>query len=613
MESVAGRVVSEKTAHTMKSQGTFKLKIHQTSFEENNLASSLSQLLLYLSLFLLPEDEGVHPSVSVAAMVTLFALTTAKVILIFIADERQFYKRLSSGLIWLTALFWSSIYLLELLASPELTHHTIYLLILIIGISGSGVFSLYKRLGLTIGFLICLEVTSIFHTLFLLEEIPYVITTGLIISFLFNLYYSLVHNKSWCVFLEEKKKSEYLSRNLIEDKATLEMLNRELDAALSSARQYSRLKDEFVATVSHEIRTPMNGIIGMSALLDESDLDENQKECNNMIQNSAQALLTIINDILDFSKIEAGKLSLENIPFNLRQLFTELLMIHEERAGNNGTVLRLNFAPDTPETVSGDPTRIRQIVTNLVSNAIKFTRDGEIVITVTSRPNGDIKIDVEDSGIGIPREKLDAIFEEFTQADSSTTRRYGGTGLGLAITRKLISLMNGRIEVKSTPGAGSVFSVTLPLKSSGQEPVRDKIKKDNRPRKKPDWAKRNVLIVDDNEINRKVAAKMLNINRLQPDMATNGEEAVNKAREQQYDCILMDIEMPVMNGMEATRIIRKQSGPNRQTPIIALTAHAIKGDRERYIRSGMNDYLSKPLNKDELRNKVAYWMERAHN
>ncbi len=592
----------------MKNKGTFKPKIYQPLFEENNLVSSFSQILLYLSLFLLPDDGQYHPSVSTMAFVTIFSLTIAKVALIFIAGTRPVFQKISVALIWLTALFWSSIYFAELLESPRLTHHAIYLIVLIIGISGSGVFALYKRLDLTLGFLICLEATSILHTLWLLDEIPYVITTGLVISFLFNLYYARVHNKSWRTFLEEKEKSVHLSHNLSEDKATLEMLNRELDAALSSAREYSRLKDEFVATVSHEIRTPMNGIIGMSSLLEESDLNEEQKEYNSMIRNSADTLLTIINDILDFSKIEAGKLSLEEIPFNLHQLLTELITLHQERATRNGTTLRLDYAADTPENVLGDPTRLRQIVTNLVSNAIKFTRDGEIIVSVAPHANGNIRIDVADNGVGIPREKLKAIFEEFTQADSSTTRRYGGTGLGLAITRKLTSLMNGRIEVNSIPGTGSTFSVTLPLKPVETIPDTPSTTRNGKARVKQDWTSKTVLIVDDNEINRKVAAKILSINRLGIEMAANGKEAISRAREQRFDCILMDIEMPVMNGLEATRIIREHEGLNRETPILALTAHALKGDRERYLQNGMNDYLSKPLNKEELREKVGYWI-----
>ncbi len=582
---------------------------HQPSFEQNNLAASLSQFILFLSLYLLPVDGRDHAASSTAALIIISLLTALKILMIFFAGPGRPGKIIAIILINLTALFWSSIYLLELLAHPRLSHHTIYLIVLIIGIAGSGVFSLYKRKALTLSFLISLELTAIVYTFLFLREIPGAIITGLSVSFLFNLYFMLVHNKSWQSFLKEKEKSEQLARRLNEDKIKLEILNRNLDEALEAAKKYSRLKDEFVATVSHEIRTPMNGIIGMSSLLEESALDEEQQEYNQMIRNSADTLLTIINDILDFSKIEAGKVTFETVSFNLFELCRELITLYDKKAGANGTTLEMSYAPNAPHTVTGDPTRIRQVLTNLISNAIKFTRNGHILLEVAVEEAEGLRLTVSDSGVGIPPEKLRDIFKAFTQADASTTRKYGGTGLGLAITSKLITLMGGNIEVSSTPGEGSSFAVILPLKPAPDTaglPENNDIRGNNIGY---NWSEKKILVVDDNEINLKVAQKLLRKQQPSITLAKDGREALNKAMSTVFDCIMMDIEMPVMNGLEATRLLRSKAGPNQKTPIIALTANALKGDRERYLRAGMNDYLSKPLNKDELREKVAYWLQ----
>jgi len=589
------------------------MRIHQSYFEQNNLIASLAQFVLFSTLFLIPEDGHFHPSSSLVALTIILLLTVLKITMCFIGTNNKIHKQISFVLIDSTALFWSTLYLLELLETSTLTHHTIYLLFLIMGISGSGVLSLYKHHSLTYSYIACIELTSFFYTAFLLTEIRFTILIGIFASMVFNSYYAFLHYKSWQNFLNEKQKSDDLSQKLANEKKTLQDTNHKLDAALASAEEYSKLKDDFVATVSHEIRTPMNGVIGMSALLDETELSDEQKEYNTLIRHSSKALLTIINDILDFSKIEAGKLTLEETAFNLHDLLNEIILIHIDRAKASNITLRLNFPDEITGQVLGDPTRLRQILTNLIGNAIKFAKDGTVSLDVKHTPEGFFRFDVTDDGIGIHPKKIDNIFEKFTQADSSTTRRFGGTGLGLSITRELVWLMAGEIKVESSPGRGSTFSVILPLKPSKfnvenlDEPLRNQ---KHGVQKSYD---KKVLIVDDNLINQKVASRMLQLDNLMVDVVSNGKQAVENAYHTFYGCILMDIEMPQMNGITATKEIRKSNGASQQAPIIALTANAVKGDRERYLAAGMDDYLSKPLDKEELRAKVRHWLKTGHS
>lgn len=393
------------------------------------------------------------------------------------------------------------------------------------------------------------------------------------------------------------------------DTTTHKIFEKQLQITKDAAEVANRAKGDFLANMSHELRTPMNGIIGLSQLLAESTLNEEQKELVFAVNSSSRNLLILLNDILDLSKIEAGELTLEQIPFDIRRTVYQTVDLLKPVAKHKNVILDSVISPVIHKRIKGDPARLQQIINNLISNAIKFTEDGYVRIDVTSgrdqQDKPEIHIRVEDTGIGIPEDKREIIFHKFTQADVSTARKYGGTGLGLSITKELVQMMGGSISVDSIVEKGTTFHVRLPIEiaemtEETSEHENNLISIDTNAR---------ILVVDDHPINLLFMRKVLKkIGFENADEACNGREAINLANEKEYRLILMDCQMPDIDGFEASTIIRESEEKIGDVKIIAVTADAMKGAREKCLDSGMNDYISKPVDIDKLKDVLSIWI-----
>ena len=413
-----------------------------------------------------------------------------------------------------------------------------------------------------------------------------------------------------------------LSRNILQRRAAQARLNqalKDLSGALELSSRAAQMKDRFVANISHELRTPMNGVLGMLQSLQQTSLEPQQRESVNLATRSARSLLSILNDILDFSRMEAGQITLVPVEFSMRERMVELVSLLGPTAAS---AVRLEFHVDdeVPDLLRGDAGRIYQVLMNLTANALKFTSRGQVSITVTrvNPPQGDsgsppwpgprgeepirLRFEVADTGIGIAADQISRLFKPFSQVDDSSTRRFGGTGLGLAISRQLVERMGGTIQVHSEVGVGSQFVVELPLYvlQRGTAPVAVRVH--------PRFEGRKVLVVEDNPINRAVAQRLLERTGCEVMLAVDGRDGLEMVRTAPPDLVLMDVQMPGMSGLDATREIRKLPAPACLVPVVAMTASSMTGDRERCLESGMNDYLSKPLEVEVLEDVMRRWL-----
>ncbi len=388
-----------------------------------------------------------------------------------------------------------------------------------------------------------------------------------------------------------------------------------LQSMLKDTQEANKMKGQFLANMSHEIRTPLNAILGMAHLsLRDGGLPAKQVEYIEKIQLAAKSLLGLINDILDFSKVDAGMLEIERTEMNLRSLLNDMLALHQENARGKGIALRLEYEPGSQEFFFGDPLRIGQVVNNLVSNAMKFTREGSVLVRCwedksrTTQDRAAMRVSVTDSGIGISKQVLATLFKPFTQADASITRQFGGTGLGLAISDKIVHLMGGAFTVTSEPGQGSTFSFSMQLEPNAagalaqdQEQPLDIAFEQLR------LSGKRILVAEDNDINQMIMQELLAPTGASVTMAENGEKAVEAVKKQDFDLIFMDMQMPIMDGLEATRIIRSLK-KTQDLPIIAVTANAMKESKDKGFASGMSDYLTKPIEPKQLLQMLRTWL-----
>jgi len=582
------------------------MRLYQKGFEQNSLITVVTFVLLYVLAYLSSSKGEVEMMFSLPFVLIFGLIMVGRFLMLQFAKNEHSHILFTRFLIYASALFWSLSYGLELVLSNSFTDEHILLIIFIMGIAAAGAISLSKDHVLTAGFLISLLIPASLFSFFFLQRI------NLFIGIAFALYfaYLLIYSKKYYVLSQEnliaKKELEGQKIQLEENQEKLTSQNAVLAKALESAKSADKAKSLFLANMSHEIRTPLNGIIGMAHLMKDDIVHEKNKNKLAVIQFSAETLVSLVNDILDFSKIEAGKLELDLDHFNLYEVIHNISSLFQLKAGEKNLTFICNIDPSVPPYIFSDQTRIKQILINLINNAIKFTDKGSVRLNVKMLPPQSdkmlLRFDVIDSGIGINEENQSKIFSSFTQSDASFTRKFGGTGLGLAISKHLVELMGGEIGVISNLGHGSNFWFTIEV-LPGKEKV-DSIRHFDK--NKDLITGLHILLAEDNKVNVMVAQQIIEKAGHLVMVANNGNEAVRLYKNNTFNLVLMDIMMPEMDGLEATRRIREWEQEKGRTPIpiIALTANVIKKDQEKYLAAGMSDFLSKPIHPDVLVEKI---------